>query len=161
MQEDFVMKFLKLVSVLFFFLSTSSAWAVTADQVVDRESLKEFVQKAAAHLEADYDQALKDFNEEGDWKSGDNYISIFILDFQGIPILNSYAPAQRIKDLIRTAQNEVGGGFVDYIIPPGPGARYVGGPSKDIYYVQHFIDPNGKDFIVGSIFHYYGALVFQ
>ena len=154
------MKFLKLVSVLFFFLSTSSAWALTADQVVDRESLKEFVPKAAAHLEADYDQALKDFNEEGDWKSGDIYL--YILDFQGHSVFHAFMPELQgenlinltdsngvkiVRELIRVASSAEKGGYVEYI---WSNPILEGGSSSKVGYAQRFIGPNGEDLIVGS-----------
>ena len=155
------MKWIKSLVLFFFFLSTSGAWAVTADQVVDRESLKEFVQKAAAHLEADYDQALKDFNEEGDWKSGDIYL--YILDFQGHSVFHAFMPELQgenlinltdsngvkiVRELISVSRTIVGGGYVEYIWPnPIPGE---GGSSSKVGYAQHFIGPNGEDLIVGS-----------
>ena len=155
------MKWIKSLVLFFFFLSTSGAWAVTADQVVDRESLKEFVPKAAAHLEADYDQALKDFNEDdGDWKSEDIYL--YILDFQGHSVFHAFMPELQgenlinltdsngvkiVRELIRVASSVEKGGYVEYI---WSNPILEGGSSSKVGYAQRFIGPNGEDLIVGS-----------
>ena len=109
-------------------LSTGTAWAqVTAGDVVDRPTLKAFVERAAALTEARVEKARHSyeffeatFRPPGEWRRGSIYI--FVITTEGIIFFNGAARErerrsqihqQSVRDLIAAA--EKGGGFVEYL----------------------------------------------
>ena len=145
---------------------------VTASEVVDRESLKAFVQGAArAYLEAartlSYDQVAEIFRVEGGhWKSGSIYI--FIGTKEGIIFFHGANPSlegrnlydhedlngvKYVQDLIAAA--EAGGGYVEYLFddPLVEGDEETGSPKVD--YAQTLSSPDfqgGRPFVIVSGF---------
>lgn len=106
--------------------------SVRAEDVVDRETLQAFVERAGATLEAsasDLEEAYAfldaNFREEGEWRHGEIYVFVLTLqrinffqapdrslegiDETGLTDLNGV----EIADIIVVAA-EAGGGFVDY-----------------------------------------------
>lgn len=106
---------------------------VTADRVVDRETLKAFVERAATTVEESvsspaeaYPFADATFRPEGEWRHGSVYIYVVSLD--GISLFNAVQPSiegtnlwdledrngvKVVQDLIAEANS--GGGYVEYL----------------------------------------------
>ena len=107
--------------------------AVTARDVVDRETLQAFVYAAKAYADqattlAEYLAVLQEFRAEGTWKQGSIYLFVATLD--GIMVLNGASPeleGQNLYDLedangVKIIQALIaaaaeGGGFVEYLWP--------------------------------------------
>jgi hypothetical protein len=104
--------------------------AITAADVVDRETLKAFVLRAKKMLEAlsaaELLAAFETFRSEGEWKSGSIYL--FVSDLQGNMIFHGESQSLEGRDLIDLedlngvkitqellAQVANGGGFVEYL----------------------------------------------
>ncbi len=104
--------------------------AITAADVVDRETLKAFVLRAKEMLEAltaeEILAALETFRSEGEWKSGSIYL--FVSDLQGNMIFHGEDQSLEGQNLIDLedlngvkitqellAQVANGGGFVEYL----------------------------------------------
>ena len=93
---------------------------VTAEDVVDRKSLKKFVLKAKERFEKNPEAALKEFKVEKEWNNKTIYL--FLVSQNGISRFNAAFPGIRgqdltvnypfVEDLIQTA--EAGGGYVEY-----------------------------------------------
>lgn len=146
---------------------------VTADEVVDRATLRTFVQEAARL----YVQALEDHSEEevdrmfreegGYWKEGDIYI--FVIDRQGVILFHAgnqalegvnlygFEDANGVKytqELIAAADR--GGGYVEYLFdnPAIEGDEESGSPK--VGYAELFTASNlngGRPSVIGSGFY--------
>ena len=143
---------------------------IAADQVVDRATLKTFVEEARrVYLEMLEDNTADQVNivfrdEGGPWKHDD--IHVFILTMDGVILLNGGNPAlegedlydfedlngvKYVQELIATANQ--GGGYVQYYFdnPAIEGDEEVG--SLKVSYVIHIAAPNlngGETAIIGS-----------
>ncbi len=104
--------------------------AITATDVVDRETLEAFVLRAKEMLEAltaeEILASLETFRSEGEWKSGSIYL--FVSDLEGNMIFHGADPSLEGQNLFDIedfngvkvtqellAQVANGGGFVDYL----------------------------------------------
>lgn len=104
---------------------------VTAGEVVDRETLKNFVEGTKTHIEGIYDSGdalapfLNSTREEGDWKHGNTFLLLMLLDgtvlFHAGDVtasgkslfeLEDDTGKTVVRDLIETGR--LGGGHVDY-----------------------------------------------
>ena len=141
---------------------------VTAADVVDRESLRDFVHAAVAYVgqattPAEYLGILQEFRVEGAWKQGAIYVFVLLPDgtllfHGGNPDLegeNIYdaEDANGVKytqDLLAAAAE--GGGFVEYLFdnPAIEGDEESGSPK--VSYVVPF-SAFGQDVTVGSGFY--------
>ncbi len=147
--------------------------AVTADEVVDRATLKTFVQEAARfyvqaledHSEAEVDRMFRE--EGGYWKSGDIYI--YVLDRKGTILFHAGNKANEgrnlydladangvryTRDLIAAADQ--GGGYVEYLFdnPAIDGDEESGSPK--VGYAELFTASNlngGQPSVIGSGFY--------
>ena len=153
------------VAAMMLFASAAADARATAEDVVDRETLKGFVQTAKAHLEG-----ITDLNEiarlrvtlrtEGDWKSGETFLTILFKN--GDCFIHGADPAAESKNLAGVEDDNglkvveklleaaaEGGGFVEYA-DGGPQTAYaveytsgmtgrtlvvVGGYSQDVSHV--------------------------
>ena len=105
--------------------------AVTAGEVVDRETLATFVESAKTHIEGIYESGdalapfLNSTREEGDWKHGNTFLMLLLLDgtvlFHAGDVtasgkslfeLEDDTGKTVVRDLIE--QGRLGGGHVDY-----------------------------------------------
>lgn len=106
---------------------------VTADRVVDRETLRAFVDRAATTVEEAvsspaqaYPFANATFRPEGEWRSGSIYL--FVLALDGLGLFHATNPSLEgtslwdLEDLngvkmvqALIAEANQGGGFVDYL----------------------------------------------
>ena len=154
--------------------ASAQAPEVTAREVVDRDTLKAFVQGAAkAYLEA-ADQVTPLFREEGGfWKSGSIYI--FIMNKEGVFFFHGANPSlegqnlydledlngvQFVQELLAAA--EAGGGYVEYLFddPLVEGDEETGSPK--VSYAETLSSPDfqdGQPFVIGSGF-YRGSRLF-
>lgn len=142
--------------------STGDEVTVTARDVVDEDSLKEFVLAARDHLEGDYAQAIVDFREERQWKYEDIYIFginregaiIFHSenrDFEGLKLRSVFNRASRIditSELLR-AGFKTEGGFVEYEYPRPTTERR----EPKISYAISFRREGNEDAVVVSGFY--------
>ena len=104
---------------------------VTAGEVVDRETLKNFVEGAKTHIKSIYESGsalapfLNSTREEGDWKHGNTFLMLLLLDgtvlFHAGDVsaggknlfeLEDDTGKTVVRDLIETGR--LGGGHVDY-----------------------------------------------
>ena len=153
------------VAAMMVFSSAAADAGATAEDVVDRETLKVFVQTAKAHLEG-----ISDLNEiarlrvtlrtEGDWKSGETFLTILFRN--GDCFIHGTDPAAESKNLAGVEDDNGlkvveklleaaadGGGFVEYA-DGGPQTAYaveytsgmtgrtlvlVGGHSQDVSHI--------------------------
>ena len=136
------------------FASGAADARTTADEVVDRESLKGFVETARTYLEG-----ITDLNEiaklrttlrtEGEWKSGDTFLMITFTN--GDVFIHGNDPAAESKNLAGVEDDNgvkvvekllegagEGGGFVEY---------YDGGP-KTAYAVEYTSGLTGRTLVV-------------
>lgn len=137
---------------------------ITASQVQDEQSLKEFVRAARDFLENDYEKAVTQFRENSRWKHGAVYLFIvdehetvhlhagnFMLDGQESLRLTDARTGEVIVDQFLEKGLQRGGGFVEYHIdnPEKPGKDV----SKKVAYVISFKKGREKtDFVVGAGF---------
>ena len=101
-----------------------SVAGMTAAEVKDKESLKGFVRTAIAHLKTGYDQAVKDFRIQGQWRKGSIYL--FGLDKKGVLVFHVAKPElegrsinlvdedgpRNTEELVKMALE--GDGFIEY-----------------------------------------------
>ena len=104
---------------------------ITAGEVVDRETLKTFVEGAKTHIEGIYEaqEALAPFlnsiRVEGDWKHGNTFLMLMLLDGTVLFHAGDVSASGKslfeleddtgktvVRDLIETGR--LGGGHVDY-----------------------------------------------
>ena len=141
---------------------------VTADQVVDKEGLKQFVTLAKLHMKKGL-VSISDFREDGIWNS--NGVYIFILNGNGGLIfhgnnaslegknvwsLTDANGVQIVQDMITVGL--LGGGFVSYLWdnPAQVGDERVG--STKISYITTYLSRNEENNIdevmfIGAGFH--------
>lgn len=142
------------VAAMMAFASAAADARATAEDVVDRETLKGFVQTAKAHLEG-----ITDLNEiarlrvtlrtEGDWKSGETFLTILFKN--GDCFIHGADPAAESKNLAGVEDDNglkvveklleaaaEGGGFVEYAD---------GGP-QTAYAVEYTSGMTGRTFVV-------------
>lgn len=144
--------------------------AVTAGDVVDRETLKSFVLAAKDQLEgaatrSEYQDVLKAFRTEEIWKKGSIYL--FITNAEGVMLFHAESPdleGQNLIDLMDAdgvkmvqellAAAAIGGGFVDYLWPDPavPGDEKTGSP-KVSYGVFYSAQGHDEEFMVASGFY--------
>ena len=106
---------------------------ITADRVVDRETLRAFVERAATTVEEAVSSPAQaylfadvTFRPEGEWRHGSIYI--YVLSLDGISLFNAVQPSLEgtnlwdledlngvkvVQDLLAEANS--GGGFVEYL----------------------------------------------
>lgn len=141
---------------------------ITAADVVDRETLKEFVHAALAYADQaatlpEYLGVLQEFRVEGRWKHGSTYIFIGIADgtiifhaanpdLEGVNLwdLEDANGVKYTQELIAAAAE--GGGFVEYLFdnPEIEGDEEAGSPK--VGYAAPY-SAFGQDVIVGSGFY--------
>ena len=154
--------------VLFLLAAPAAAQMdVTAAEVVDRDSLMQFVQRAktavdqaASDASGTYDFADLEFRPQGDWNQGSIYIFIAktngVIVFHGASMdlegMNLWDRADRngvlyTQELIRAA--EAGGGFVEYLFdnPDVMGDEEAGSPKVSYAALLTFEDEN---LVIGS-----------
>ena len=138
---------------------------VTAGDVVDRETLKAFVEAAKAYGDKastlpEYLNILQEFREEGPWKQGSIYL--FLFTTEGLFILHGDDPDLEGQDLIdledangvKIVQELIaaaaeGGGYVEYLWPDPQIEGDTGSP-KVSYAIPY--SALGQDFVLGSGF---------
>ena len=154
--------------VSLFFVAHSAVaqdMGVTASEVVDRETLKAFVEGAKDSLEstanfAEVARLVEVFRSEGDWKAGSIYI--FVINTDGVVFFHGADPSldgQNLIDLedingVKIVQEIIaagaaGGGFVEYYWdnPAVEGDEDTQSP-KLTYAIP--INIFGQDFVVGA-----------
>ncbi len=157
--------------------ANASKKTATASEAGDsRNALKEFVLHAKAHWEVPvprersldlWQQILHEVQEQGDWKSGSNYL--ILVDKQGRSIAHGYyesAPGHDIsvwrdargtdvvQELIEVAQANEQGGFVDYYWddPNDPSDSVIS--PKSAYAVNYTVRALGIEFVlIGGLHH--------
>lgn len=156
--------------VLFLAAPAAAQMDATAADVMDRDSLMQFVQRAKAVVDqaasdsaSVYNFADMEFRPQGDWNQGSIYIFILKTDgvifFHGANIdlegVNLWDRADRngvlyTQELIRTA--EAGGGFVEYLFdnPDVMGDEEEGSPKVGYAALLSFEDEN---LVIGSGFY--------
>ena len=141
---------------------------ITAADVVDRESLRDFVHAAVAYADqattlAEYQAILQEFRVEGRWKHGSVYIYIGVpdgtiifhaanADIEGVNLWD-FEDSNGVKytqELIAAAAE--GGGFVEYLFdnPAIEGDEETGSPK--VGYAAPY-SAFGQDVVVGSGFY--------
>ena len=141
---------------------------ITAADVVDRESLREFVHAAVAYAEqaatpAEYLGVLEEFRVEGRWRQGAIYVFVLLpdgtlffhganQDLEGRNIHDSEDSngVKYTQELLAAAAD--GGGFVEYLFdnPAIGGDEETGSPK--VSYVVPF-SAFGQDVTVGAGFY--------
>lgn len=141
---------------------------ITAADVVDRESLRDFVHAAVAYADqattpAEYLGVLQEFRVEGRWKHGSIYIFVGLPDgtiifhganpdLEGVNLwdLEDANGVKYTQELIAAAAE--GGGFVEYLFDnPAIEGDEETGSTKVGYAVPY--SAFGQDVIVGSGFY--------
>ncbi len=157
--------------------ANASKETVTASKAGNsRSAIQEFVLHAKAHWEVPvpreqslnlWQQILKEVQQQGDWKSGSTYL--ILVDKQGRSIAHGYyesAPGHDIsvwrdargtdvvQELIKAAQANEQGGFVDYYWddPNDPSANSTS--RKSAYAVNHTVHALGIEFVLIGGFHH-------
>ncbi len=138
---------------------------VTAADVVDRETLKAFVEAAKAYGDKastlpEYLKILQEFRTEGPWKQGSIYL--FLFTTEGLFILHGADPdleGQNLIDLedangVKIVQELIaaaaeGGGYVEYLWPDPQIEGDTGSP-KVSYAIPY--SALGQNFVLGSGF---------
>ena len=141
---------------------------ITAADVVDRETLRDFVHAAVAYAEqattlAEYLGILQEFRVEGRWRQGAIYIYVLLpdgtiafhganQDLEGVSLwdFEDSNGVMYTQDLIAAAAE--GGGYVDYLFdnPAIEGDEETGSPK--VGYAVPF-SAFGQDVVVGSGFY--------
>ena len=133
---------------------------IKAEDVKDKESLKSFVLSAKEHLEKDYEQAVKDFRTQKEWKT--DFIYVHGLSLDGTTLFHVALPELEGQNLLSDSEignsiiktlllaGKTGGGFTEYI-QDNPLKEGVD-QSKKIAYVATF-KKDGKDYLVSSGFY--------
>ena len=141
---------------------------ITAADVVDRETLRDFVHAAVAYAEqaatpAEYLGVLEEFRVEGRWRQGAIYVFVLLpdgtllfhganQDLEGRNIYDSEDSngVKYTQELLAAAAD--GGGFVEYLFdnPAIEGDEETGSPK--VSYVVPF-SAFGQDVTVGSGFY--------
>ena len=139
---------------------------VTADDVVDRETLKAFVLAAKAYADKatslpEYLNVLQEFRTEGPWKQGSIYL--FVATTDGLVILHGANPdleGQNLYELedvngVKITQELLaaaaeGGGYVEYIWPD-PAVEGDTGSPKVSYAIPY--SALGQNFVLGAGFY--------
>ena len=166
LKKIFVLIFMFLVSYSGSLVANSinySSAYVDAGEVVNRENLKSFVQRAKRHLEHDFDRAIKEFRGSNRWVNGSIYL--YILDMKGTMIFHGASPHLEGQDMIDTVDVN-GTPVVKNILTVASLGGDGGGYTR--YYWDNPVDPNdndqgspktsygilfssgGKDYVVGS-----------
>ncbi len=167
------MKRLSLTAVLI--VGLASPWPTaaqdpetTARDVVDRETLKAFVEAAKGYADQattlnDYISLLQELKAEGPWKHGSVYL--FLLNTEGTVIAHGADPDLEGQNLIhledangvRFVQEMIdaaaaGGGYIEYLWddPTVEGDEEIGSPK--VGYVIPY-SALGQNFILGSGFY--------
>ena len=155
----------------------ASKEAVTASEAgKSRSALKEFVLHAKAQWEIPvpreqsldlWQQVLREVHQQGDWKSGSNYL--ILVDKQGRSIAHGYyksAPGHDIsvwrdargtdvvQELISVAQDNDQGGFVDYYWDDPDDPSDSSTSPKSAYAVNHTVDALGIELVLIGGFHH-------
>ena len=138
---------------------------ITAEDVVDRETLEAFVHAAKAYGDQasslpEYLAILQEFRTEGPWKQGSIYL--FLFTTEGLFILHgadSSLEGQNLIDLedangVKIVQELIavtaeGGGYVEYLWPDPQIEGDTGSP-KVSYAIPY--SALGQDFVLGSGF---------
>ena len=141
---------------------------ITAADVVDRETLRDFVHAAVAYAEqattvAEYLGLLQEFRVEGRWRHGSIYVFVLLpdgtllfhganpdLDGQNIYESEDSNGVKYTQELLAAAVD--GGGYVEYLFdnPAIEGDEESGSPK--VSYVVPF-SAFGQDAVVGSGFY--------
>ena len=141
---------------------------ITAADVVDRETLRDFVHAAVAYAEqattvAEYMGLLQEFRVEGRWRHGSIYVFVLLpdgtllfhganpdLDGQNIYESEDSNGVKYTQELLAAAAE--GGGYVEYLFdnPAIEGDEESGSPK--VSYVVPF-SAFGQDAVVGSGFY--------
>ncbi len=152
---------------------TSSFAHVTASDVMDRSTLRTFVQRAAERTESEVSDATaaygfldRTFRPIGEWHMGSVYI--FVVNTQGAVLFHGASPSLEGRNLYNNrdrngvyyvqqliAAAEAGGDFVEYLFdnPDVQGDEVEGSP-KVSYAV--LLDLRGERLVIGS--GYYPAI---
>ncbi len=145
----------KLVALAALFTACGSAMAATtAGQVVDRETLKAFVETGKAHISAittpnEAGRLRQKLRTEGEWKSGSMFLIVFLKS--GEPFMHGGDQAAESRNLLGVEDDNgklvvqelfaaaaQGGGFVDYH----------DGESKTAYAVEYISGVTGRLFVL-------------
>ena len=136
-------------------LASGAAWArTTADQVVDDESLRAFVEGAKAYIES-----ITDINEgamlrntlrtEGDWKSGSMFLIIFLKS--GEPFIHGNDRTAESKNLI-DVEDDHGKKVVQELLAAaargGDFVEYHDGEPKTAYAVEYISGITAREFVL-------------
>lgn len=158
------LSFLAVAGMLITCTPRGSKITITARDVVDEDSLRDFVLAAKDYLEGDYVQAVVDFRQESRWRYGAIYL-FSIKKSDGKTLFHVETPefvGQRIRlidadtgrdviDQFRRVGSRPEGGFVEYKYD-NPETRERDRTLK-ISYVISFIREGREDYIVGAGFH--------
>ena len=136
-------------------LASGAAWArTTADQVVDNESLRAFVEGAKAYIES-----ITDINEgarlretlrtEGDWKSGSMFLIVFLKS--GEPFIHGNDRTAESKNLI-DVEDDHGKKVVQELLAAaargGDFVEYHDGEPKTAYAVEYISGITAREFVL-------------
>lgn len=142
------------VAALLVISATASA-QTTAAEVVDRPTLKAFVEGVKAELEsaptlADTAALLEKMRTLGDWRTEDMFLIIFSLSRRGEPILHAGDRTAKFKNL-RDVVDDNGFMVVQALLAAGPNGAFVDyhvGEPKTAYAVQYASGPFKLPFVL-------------
>ena len=158
-----IILFTSLLSFMGITACGSQNQTITASEVKDENTLRDFVLAARKHLENDYTRAVEDFRTKPQWKYGAIYL--FGLDKNGLTIFHVKTPdfeGQRVRIIDDASGEEItkklldagfkrDGDFVEYLFdnPATEGKDR----SLKISYAVPFRREGKEDFIVGAGFY--------